>query len=93
MIRAFWHFLWPADVLLCILWIALFGDFGKKYIGTDAQNVGHGDGPGIVRMKIAVWVDLTCAFLWLVTSAFGWWGFLAGRRMRRRSLFTGRAVN
>jgi len=73
-----------------VLWLALFGDFGAKYIHTDPQNVGHGDGPGIQRMKNAVWVDLACVLLWLVSGAAGVVGWVLGRR--RRSLHTGRAA-
>jgi hypothetical protein len=86
--RAFFSFLWPADGILCVLWIALFGDFGAKYIHANPQNVGHGDGPGIQRMKNAVWVDLTCMLLWLVTAVWGGVWFCTGRR---RTLHTGRA--
>jgi occludin/MAL family lipid-associated protein len=87
--RAFFSILWPLDAILCILWIALFGDFGAKYIHADPQNVGHGDGPGIQRMKNAVWVDLTCMLLWLVTAVWGtMWFCMVGRR---RTLHTGRA--
>jgi hypothetical protein len=88
--RMFFSILWPIDVILCILWIALFADFGSKYIHTNAQNVGHGDGPGIQRMKNAVWVDLTCMFLWLITGAWGATSFCLLRK--RRSIHTGRAA-
>jgi len=88
--RAFFSFLWPADVILVVLWIALFADFGSKFIKADPQSVGHGDGPGIQRMKNAVWVDLTCMFLWLITSAWGATVFCMLRR--RRTVHTGRAA-
>jgi hypothetical protein len=88
--RAFFTFLWPADAVLCVLWIALFADFGAKYIHADPQNVGHGDGPGIQRMKNAVWVDLTCMFLWLTTAVWGAVAFCMFRK--RRTLHTGRAA-
>lgn len=43
----------------------------------------------IQRMKNAVWVDLTCALLWLflAVGAFGYWW----RHRERHSRFTGRA--
>jgi hypothetical protein len=43
----------------------------------------------IQRMKNAVWVDLTCALLWLLLAvgAFGYWW----RHRERRTRFTGRA--
>lgn len=72
------------NLILFILWIALFGVFGKMYINEKAE----GDG-GIQRMKNAVWVDLTSALLWLIAAgaAMGYW--LKNRDSRSR--FTGRA--
>lgn len=69
-------FLFVWDALLFILWIALFGLFGKMYIHADAQ----GDG-GITRMKHAVWIDLVNALFWLVSA-----GGMAiyGSRLRAR---------
>ncbi|PSS14857.1 hypothetical protein M430DRAFT_35720 [Amorphotheca resinae ATCC 22711] len=69
-------FLFVWDALLFILWIALFGLFGKMYIHADAQ----GDG-GIIRMKHAVWIDLVNALFWLVSA-----GGMAiyGSRLRAR---------
>jgi len=92
MTRAFTRYFFPADAVLALLWIALFGDFGRMYIGADPQNVGHGDGPGIQRMKNAVWVDFVCAMLWVGTAVWGlgvwWWG----KRRGGRSVHTGRAA-
>lgn len=77
-------FIWAWDLVLFVLWIALFGVFGKMYISEDPE--GNDD---IKRMKNAVWVDLTNALLWLVaglaTLAY-WW-----RHRERRTRFTGRA--
>lgn len=73
------------SLILFILWIALFGIFGKMYIHEDAE--GNGD---ITRMKNAVWVDLAAALLWLIgtiaTSAY-WW-----THRERNTRFTGRAT-
>ncbi|TVY59723.1 hypothetical protein LSUE1_G010118, partial [Lachnellula suecica] len=54
-------FIW--DTILFILWIALFGLFGKMYIKENAE----GDA-GVQRMKNAVWVDLVNALLWLLSA-------------------------
>ncbi|KAF5017687.1 hypothetical protein F66182_10361 [Fusarium sp. NRRL 66182] len=72
------------NFILFVLWIALFGVFGKMYIDEDAE----GDG-GIQRMKNAVWVDLASALLWLIATlaASGYWW----RHRDTRSRFTGRA--
>ncbi|KAI1392202.1 uncharacterized protein F4822DRAFT_390000 [Hypoxylon trugodes] len=70
--------------VLFVLWIALFGLFGRMYIHEDPE--GNGD---IQRMKNAVWVDLANALLWLIgfiASATYWW-----THRDRRSRFTGRA--
>lgn len=63
-------FLW--ECILCILWLTLFGIFGKMYIGEDPE----GDA-GIVRMKHAVWVDMTNLALWTITATW------CGMRWRR----------
>ncbi|KAM0243846.1 hypothetical protein ACHAPO_000707 [Fusarium lateritium] len=72
------------DFILFVLWIALFGVFGKMYINEDAE--GDGD---VRRMKNAVWVDLTSALLWFIAAlgAFGYWW----KHRDHRSRFTGRA--
>jgi len=73
------------SLIIFILWIALFGIFGKMYIHEDAE--GNGD---IIRMKNAVWVDLAAALLWLIgtiaTAAY-WW-----THRERNTRFTGRAT-
>ena len=79
----FW-LVWAWNLVLFILWIALFGVFGKMYINEDAE----GDS-GVQRMKNAVWVDLTNALLWFITfigHAAYWF-----THRERHSRFTGRA--
>ena len=68
-----------------ILWIALFGLFGKLYIHENPE----GDA-GIQRMKNAVWVDLVNALLWLISAVAGAVMFFFGGE--KRSLHTGRAT-
>ncbi|KAH6630100.1 hypothetical protein B0J18DRAFT_462991 [Chaetomium sp. MPI-SDFR-AT-0129] len=75
---------WAWNLVLFILWIALFGLFGKMYIHEDPE--GNGD---IQRMKNAVWVVLASALLWLIgvlAHFIYWWG-----HRERRSRFTSRA--
>ncbi|KAK5656549.1 hypothetical protein OQA88_4528 [Cercophora sp. LCS_1] len=75
---------WVWNLTLFILWIALFGLFGKMYIGENPE--GNGD---IKRMKTAVWVVLANAILWLIATIgyfVYWWG-----HRERRSRFTSRA--
>jgi len=61
MSRVPFAFAW--DLILFILWIALFGLFGNMYIKENAE----GDS-GVQRMKNAVWVDLVNALLWLISA-------------------------
>ena len=62
----------------------MFGVFGNMYIKANP-----GDDGGIMRMKSAVWVDLTNMLLWLITAIMGVVLFF----MRgKRSVFTGRAA-
>lgn len=77
-VAAIWNF------ILFILWIALFGVFGKLYIHENPEGV-----DGIKRMKSAVWVDLVSALLWLFAAcaALGYWW----KHRDTRSRFTGRA--
>jgi hypothetical protein len=65
---------------LCLAWVVLFGVFGRMYIGEDPENVGHGDGPAMVRLKNAVWVDLAGAAAWAVTAAWAVGAALRGRK-------------
>jgi hypothetical protein len=63
------------ECILCILWLTLFGIFGKMYISEDPEGV-----KGIVRMKHAVWVDLTNLTLWVISAT--WCGLRWRRGMK-----------
>lgn len=76
--------LFPWDFVLFILWAAVFGIFGKMYIGTGVEMQ-----PGIRRMKNAVWIDLINMLLWFISFAWGVWMFFFGTH--RRTLHLGRA--
>jgi hypothetical protein len=75
-------FVW--DTILFVLWIALFGIFGKLFIHEKPE----GDS-GIQRMKNAVWVDLVNAIMWLVSAVAMGVYFVSSKR--GRSTWTGRA--
>lgn len=83
-ILRFW-LVWVWNLVLFILWIALFGVFGSMYIHEDAEG-----NSGVQRMKNAVWVDLASALLWFITflGALGYWW----RHRERHTRFTGRAT-
>ena len=75
---------WIWNVIIFILWIALFGTFGKLFIHENPEGNG-----GIQRMKNAVWIDLTNALLWLISAIAHfcyWW-----THRERVTRFTGRA--
>ncbi|PGH07271.1 hypothetical protein GX51_01815 [Blastomyces parvus] len=69
------------DSILSILWLALFGLFGKLYITRDAPA----EDVNTIRMKHAVWVDLANLALWTATAAWAgvrWW---RGGKERRQA--------
>ncbi|KAJ5099417.1 hypothetical protein N7532_006418 [Penicillium argentinense] len=79
------RFVW--EFVLCVLWLTLFGIFGKMYIGVypsdkkdDEKNAGLGDASKINRMRHAVWVDLINLIMWATTSSFVLLRWLKGRR-------------
>lgn len=81
-VKSWWAFGW--DLVLFILWVAVFGVFGKIYIHAKPVN------GGVKRMKNAVWVDLVNMLLWLVTTVVSVVAFFTMRG--GRSLHTGRAA-
>lgn len=60
------HLFFALDLVIAIIWFVLFGIFGSMYI----PEVYDGYDYGIVRMKNAVWVDLTNALLWLGSAVW-----------------------
>ncbi|EAW12741.1 MARVEL domain-containing protein [Aspergillus clavatus NRRL 1] len=68
-------FVWEA--VMCVLWLTLFGIFGKMYIGV------YTEGDGVKRMRHAVWVDLVNLGLWVGTMVWAgmrWWKGVKGER-------------
>jgi H+/Cl- antiporter ClcA len=66
--------LWAWDLILFILWVAVFGIFGGMYIKATSTY-----DSGIKRMKAAVWVDLVNMLLWLVSGAGSVYVFFSQR--------------
>lgn len=81
--KSYWAFAW--DWVLFILWTALFGLFGRIFIPAKPTPKQGGQ----IRMKHAVWVDLTCMLLWLITAIYSTIIFFRARG--GRSMHTGRA--
>ncbi|KAI9832152.1 MAG: hypothetical protein M1819_004503 [Sarea resinae] len=75
LVRAYIFFAW--DTILFILWLALFGIFGKIYIHEHSD----GDG-GVQRMKNAVWVVLVNMLLWALSATYGAAIFSKSRRVK-----------
>ncbi|OAR01711.1 hypothetical protein LLEC1_03260 [Akanthomyces lecanii] len=72
------------NLVLFILHITLFGVFAKLFLHANTSRNG-----AVMRMKNAIWVDLTAALLWLLVtlgSAGYWW-----KHRDVRTRFTGRA--
>ncbi|MCJ1485842.1 hypothetical protein MMC06_006017 [Schaereria dolodes] len=80
--KSYMVFAW--DAVLFLLWLVVFGIFGKMYIREHAE----GDS-GVRRMKNAVWVDLVNMLLWLISAVYG--AVLFFKFRGNRSLHTGRA--
>ncbi|KAI9780558.1 MAG: hypothetical protein M1839_006676 [Geoglossum umbratile] len=82
-VKSYIFFAW--DAILFILWIAVFGIFGKMYIHENPEG-----NSGVQRMKNSVWVDLINVFLWLISAVYGAVLFFKGRS--RYSQHTGQAT-
>lgn len=87
------QFVW--EFILCLLWLTLFGIFGKMYIGvypdsdsekdkrgddSKTSTSSLGDADKIKRMRHAVWFDLTNLVLWVLTTSWVLLSFLKSRR-------------
>ena len=82
-----WVF-WPWDLLLFMLWTAVFGRFAQKFLHADPKRFKSGVAPSYARMRHAMWIDMVCMILWFVT---GVWGMAVFFFHRKRTLHTGRA--
>ena len=80
------HLLFPWDFVIFVMWAAVFGIFGKLYIGATAPY-----DAGIQRMKNAVWVDCANMILWFISAVGGLVIYFMTRRDGGMSLHTGRA--
>jgi len=83
---------WFWDLILFVLWVAVFGRFASIYLhyrpAVVNGKVSTGPGPNPTIMHHAVWVDLVNMLLWFIT---GTWGAVVFAMRRRRTLHTGRA--
>jgi hypothetical protein len=82
------QFAW--EFVLCVLWLTLFGVFGRMYIGvypssesdskTETKTSALGDASKIDRMRHAVWVDLVNLGFWVITGSWVLLRWLKSRR-------------
>ena len=63
----YWAFVF--DLILCIAWIVVFAIFAGIFVKRESDDKYKGSSTG--AMKIAVWVDLVNAILWLGTGIYG----------------------
>ncbi|KAJ5463015.1 hypothetical protein N7475_007959 [Penicillium sp. IBT 31633x] len=85
------QFAW--EFVLTVLWLTLFGVFGKMYIGVHPETDGTGTAKGnaestsglgdaskINRMRHAVWIDVINLAFWIMTSSWVLLRWLKSRR-------------
>lgn len=72
------HRLFAWDLLLFILWIAVFGVFAGLFLkNTDDEY----QGTSVKVMKNAVWIDLVNCIFWLLTGLWGCFRTFVGRKV------------
>lgn len=71
------QFVW--EFILCILWLTLFGVFGKMYIGVYPKEDAK-DASKVNRMRHACWIDLINLLMWVSTASWVLLKWLKGRR-------------
>ncbi|KAF4762902.1 hypothetical protein N7455_010832 [Penicillium solitum] len=93
------QFAW--EFVVTVLWLTLFGIFGKMYIGvhpsesssssskTDTTTSALGDASKINRMRHAVWIDIINLVFWVMTASW----VLVRWLKSRRSAVSGGAID
>ena len=65
----------PWDWILFFIWTATFAEMKKNFpwgaLATDVANQYKDQLPSFKKFQDAVWVDLTCMLLWLITAIMG----------------------
>jgi len=78
------HKAWAWDFLLALFWLIAFGVFARIFLKrTDEQGEYKGASTGL--MKTMLWVDLTCAILWIVSGSYGVMRKFAGNKINSAS--------
>ncbi|KAI2603741.1 hypothetical protein GGR54DRAFT_455994 [Hypoxylon sp. NC1633] len=72
------HRLFAWDLILFILWIAVFGTFAAIFLKREDDEY---EGVNVALMKCAVWVDLVNALFWMCTGAYGCFRTFVGKKV------------
>ncbi|KAI1377905.1 hypothetical protein F4677DRAFT_443825 [Hypoxylon crocopeplum] len=72
------HRLFAWDLILFVLWIAVFGVFAAIFLHRDEDEY---EGTSVALMKCAVWVDLVNAIFWVCTGVYGCVRTFVGRKV------------
>ncbi|KAI5863919.1 hypothetical protein GGS23DRAFT_566000 [Durotheca rogersii] len=75
------HRLFAWDLVLFILWIAVFGTFAAIFLKRDDDEY---EGTSVSLMKCAVWLDLVNCIFWLATGVYGCVRTFVGRKVNDR---------
>ncbi|KAI1413428.1 hypothetical protein F5Y13DRAFT_29649 [Hypoxylon sp. FL1857] len=75
------HRLFAWDLILFVMWIAVFGIFAIIFLKRDDDEY---EGTSVTLMKCAVWVDLVNAVFWLGTGGYGCFRTFVGRKVNNK---------
>ncbi|KAI1464918.1 uncharacterized protein F4812DRAFT_144616 [Daldinia caldariorum] len=72
------HRLFAWDLILFVLWIAVFGTFAAIFLKREEDEY---QGTSVTLMKCAVWIDLVNCVFWLCTGLYGCFRTFVGRKV------------
>ncbi|KAH6894641.1 hypothetical protein B0T10DRAFT_258236 [Thelonectria olida] len=67
LVKTYRAFAW--DLILFVAWMVVFGIFAGIFLKRDSDDPYKGSSTSL--MKVAVWIDLVNAILWLVSGVYG----------------------
>ncbi|KAI0024280.1 hypothetical protein F4780DRAFT_655559 [Xylariomycetidae sp. FL0641] len=77
------HRLFAWDLVLFVLWIAVFGAFAAVFLHR-AEDAPDYQGTDVGLMKHAVWLDLVNCLFWLGTGVYGCFRTFVARRLDQK---------
>ncbi|PWY82156.1 hypothetical protein BO70DRAFT_429217 [Aspergillus heteromorphus CBS 117.55] len=72
------------DGLMVVLWVAQVGVFGSLFISNDTSSGDVDFTLSVLRMRVAVGLDLVMMVLWVLTAGLGVEGCVWGRKLVSR---------